>query len=289
MLWKLLRLGLVCLCGSYFDKELFVSVDATSTRSCLSMEAAVAASMAEYEAIEEELKDLEDELQGVLSHHELGATLDTTTPADGHCLFHALLRGGLVGQVGSLSQPTVWDLRRAAVEMASLDELEIAGASTDEGLSVDEYREGMLSGDLWGDNLMIYLLARRFSAAISVLSGGAARTWFADGSEQLGMHHGALWIVHRREKHYYGVARAVPVVGHSSRHSLECPLCTVAFTCAVCTGKGQADADQARGLKRRLTGKTADPMAEPGPSAAASSSGPGSQAEPGPSAAASSS
>ena len=59
------------------------------------LEAGLAASVAQHAATRKHLQTQEESLEQALSELEPGATLDKTTPADGHCLFHALLRGGL--------------------------------------------------------------------------------------------------------------------------------------------------------------------------------------------------
>ena len=59
------------------------------------LEAGLAASVAQHDATRKHLQMQEDSLQQALSGLEPGAALDKTTPADGHCLFHALLQGGL--------------------------------------------------------------------------------------------------------------------------------------------------------------------------------------------------
>ena len=64
--------------------------------------AAARASLAERDKETQEMQARESELQQALCQFEPGAALDKTTPTDGHCLFHALNRGGLI-QPGATS------------------------------------------------------------------------------------------------------------------------------------------------------------------------------------------
>ena len=117
---------------------------------------------------------------------------------------------------------------------------------------------------------MIALLAKAFQADIAVISGQYARTWKACGDEQLGARPEALWVAHRGAWHYYGVLRAQgpsqQVVAASKGVSSaavvaavgsERPLCTPAFTCAVCShATAGVSPLHDMGVKRRLKQKT---------------------------------
>ena len=125
-------------------------------------EAGVAASLAVRAEAGKQTKMAEQEMQTALTKHEAGALLNTSTPADGHCLFHALKHGGLARFENVPCQLTVAELRCMALSMATPEQLEVAAASTGEhGVSVDRYKEQMVS-NLWGDNLMVALLAQTF-------------------------------------------------------------------------------------------------------------------------------
>ena len=143
----------------------------------------------------------EDALRTHLDRISPGTRLDMTTPKDGHCLFWALKRGGLLR-----STPTPLDiaeLRGALLAMASQDQLDLA---KDETETVGEYVSRM-SKRGWGDNLMIVLAAVAFDKPISVISATHARTCWPNGDETPGVHHTAIWVAHRGELHYYGVIR----------------------------------------------------------------------------------
>jgi hypothetical protein len=57
------------------------------------LQAGVRASLVQREQEEQQMLALESDLQQSLTQFEAGADLDRNTPADGHCLFHALRRG----------------------------------------------------------------------------------------------------------------------------------------------------------------------------------------------------
>ena len=132
---------------------------------------------------------------------EVGATLDFSTPGDDHCLFHALARGGLLKDI---KEPlSVKQLRQIALSMATPEQIRIAALSTgDDGVAPEEYRKHMALS-LWGDNLMISLLAKVFGD-ISVITSTGARTFTQSGGEQDGVLSSAVWVAHLGELHYYG-------------------------------------------------------------------------------------
>ena len=79
---------------------------------------------------------VEKTLQEALSREEEGARLDTTTPRDGHCLFHACVRGGLI-QADSLPiRLTEQELRRMALNTASEEDIQSAADGTGQGMSI---------------------------------------------------------------------------------------------------------------------------------------------------------
>ena len=129
-----------------------------------------------------------DLLSQSLASFEQGAQLDCSTPADGHCLFHALAQGGLVeGIPGSL---TVEQLRALAISSATPEQLQHAALSTagtaGAGMTVDEYVKGMLGG-LYGDNLVVAVLAVEFQRNIVVINKDSARSFLLAGGEQQGL------------------------------------------------------------------------------------------------------
>ena len=169
--------------------------------------AGLAMSVAQHQEGLALLQAAERDLQAAVSDLEAGALLDQATPADGHCLFHALVRGGIARLEDVPCKLSVSELRAMALSMASEEELSVAAASTGEGIPVQEYKTQMQS-NLWGDNLMISMLCRCFKVSIAVITNQASRTWFAYGTEAAGADLEAIWIAHRGEWHYYGVERA---------------------------------------------------------------------------------
>ena len=137
-----------------------------------------------------------------LRKREAGAKLDLNTPADGHCLFHALSRGGLLA--GVPASLTVAELRGLVMNSASPEQLSTAAASVD--MTVEQYSQGMRAGD-YGDNLVIAVLASQFCKSISVLAVGSARTFLHTGGEVSGVIEDAIWVAHIPEHHYFGVLR----------------------------------------------------------------------------------
>ena len=109
------------------------------------------------------------------------ATLDHDTPGDGHCLFHALAAGGLLDDIPE--SLTVQELRDLAVSGATMEQLVAAAAGTGaSGLPVQEYIDGMRIG-LYGDNLVIGLLAQNFGRDICVIRHDYTRTYLGAGGE----------------------------------------------------------------------------------------------------------
>ena len=142
-------------------------------------------------------------LQAQLDLHERGSVLDLSTPKDGHCLFHALRRAGLLTDCpDSLDIP---QLRRLVCDSASPEQLTMAACS--QNVSADEYVQRMCVGD-HGDNLTLVLLATCFDRAITTIGLTYVRTWWPDGREADIPEPSALWVAHRPEKHYYGIVRA---------------------------------------------------------------------------------
>ena len=145
-------------------------------------------------------------LAAALDAAERGARLDYDTPEDGHCLLHGLAAGGLLSDIPD--GLTVNELREIALQGATMQQLQAAAVGTgEEGLTIERYVEGMRRG-LYGDNLIISLLARGFQRGITVIRPDYIRTFLADGGEQEGVLEGAIWIAHYGEDHYFGVLRA---------------------------------------------------------------------------------
>ena len=245
--------------------------------------AAIRASIAAKEEEEQAETARQDALQKVLSSLEPGATLNTTTPADGHCLFHGLQRAGVGAMQDVPCSLTVKELRAIALSSASNEALEVAAAGTGDGISVEEYKKRM-GNNLEGDNLMVCLLARTFARSITIIRPDGVRTWTADGTEVEGADPSAAWVAHFPELHYYGIHRAACVAERPEgprKQSLgltraDCPLCTSAFTCALHSALMGQSAGSSGDLalqalvpssappslpvvRRRLRQKTADP------------------------------
>ena len=240
--------------------------------------AAIKASLLVRQEEQQEEQQRRAALQDALSQAERGAVLNTTTPADGHCLFHALRHAG-VGSVQDVPcSLTVQELRAMALSSASPEDLAVAAAGTGEGISVDEYVRKMRSG-AWGDNLMVSQLARVFARSITIVRPDSVRTFTAAGNEFDGPDPDAAWVAHFPEVHYYGIHRAtLPLVADEPcrRQALglireDCELCTAAFTCMQHAAKSQtalvvskAPAGLSLGsrglvIRRRLRVKTVDP------------------------------
>lgn len=88
---------------------------------------AVALSLADRDGRQAEVLDHERQLGAALTQLESGARLDRDTPKDGHCLFHALVRGGMIREQDIPCKLTVSELRRMALTMAKPFEIAIAG------------------------------------------------------------------------------------------------------------------------------------------------------------------
>ena len=183
-----------------------------------------------------------DLLSQSLASFEQGAQLDCSTPADGHCLFHALAQGGLVeGIPGSL---TVEQLRALAISSATPEQLQHAALSTagtsGAGMTVDEYVKGMLGG-LYGDNLVVALLAVEFQRNIVVINKDSARSFLLAGGEQQGLVPDAIWVAHLSEQHYFGVIRGAVVGAERASEASGEPLSSSQSTrgmLLVASGRG---------------------------------------------------
>jgi len=179
------------------------------------------------------------ELQAAVSEVDPTAHIDKSTPADGHCLFHACVSGGLFTEADLGFKPTVYDLRRMALSLATPEQIHTAAVGAgNAGMTDAQYRKSMVQNG-WGDNLMIALLARCFRKDITVISVGSTRTYYADGTEENGASKHSIWIAHHSEFHYYGVLRAQQKVamddlGRTGGFSGNCGLCTTVWDCAVC-------------------------------------------------------
>ena len=87
----------------------------------------------------------------------------------GICLFHACASGGLFTEADLGFRPTVFELRRMALALASPEQIEIAAIGAgNEGMTQPEYIASMVQ-DGWGDNLMVSCLARCFATDFSVV------------------------------------------------------------------------------------------------------------------------
>ena len=158
-----------------------------------------------YRKVQAQREQEQVALQEALTGFNDRARLDTTTPADGHCLFHALDRGGLFEEVQFGNALTIPELRRMALQEATMEELTIAAAGCgDAGVTVEAYVSGMQAAD-WGDNLMIAKLASLFNRDITVIRATGARTFLKEGGEIDGAVEDAVWIGHLREFHYMGI------------------------------------------------------------------------------------
>ena len=78
---------------------------------------------------------------------------------------------------------TVQELRDLAVSGATMEQIMAAAAGTGaSGVPVQEYIDGMRAG-LYGDNLVIGLLAENFGRDISVIRHDYIRTYLGTGGE----------------------------------------------------------------------------------------------------------
>ena len=141
--------------GSFHDELILAAAHPEANR----LRAAMNDPFAENAAATRRTMRQRRSLQSSLDDLEPGAVLDVNTPVDGSCLFHGLVRGGLVqGIPGSLH---ISDLRRIALALASPEQLAIDAASC--RVTVEEYVVGMRGCD-WGDGLMLVLLSEGVAA-----------------------------------------------------------------------------------------------------------------------------
>eukprot|EP00973_Karenia_brevis_P008889 1203206-Karenia_brevis.AAC.1 len=97
---------------------------------------AVLQSIAAQAAEDKKRESRQSQLRNSLQQISPQADLDLTTPADGHCLLHALRRGGMASRADIPCDLTVSELRAAALSMATPEELQVAAAgSGDRGLT----------------------------------------------------------------------------------------------------------------------------------------------------------
>ena len=108
-------------------------------------EAALKASARARAAELAETAEAERQLNRALQLVEPGAELNRGTPADGHCLFHALRCGGLASIHDIPCDLTIAELRQIALSTATPEELAVAAAGSAGGVSVDQYVAGMCS------------------------------------------------------------------------------------------------------------------------------------------------
>ena len=94
-------------------------VEDDSVSLAYNFEAAVAANLAEQAQHDGMMRRLASDLQTALHIIEPGAALDMETPADGHCLFHALQRGGVASLSEVPCKLSVFELRNIALSMAT--------------------------------------------------------------------------------------------------------------------------------------------------------------------------
>ena len=119
---------------------------------------AVKASLALRDGAAAERTKAEDTLEQAVDAYMKGSTLDRTTPADGHCLLHALMRGGIINTGRIPLSLTVSELRVMALNVATLEEIRLAAISTgNNGVSVATYRRGMLHS-MWGGTIFSSLV-----------------------------------------------------------------------------------------------------------------------------------
>ena len=116
--------------------------------------------------------------------------------------------GGLIPAANQDTDLDIYALRNMALGSASPGQLEIAAASIN--ATMEEYRARLLHDD-FGDELMVVLLAALFQKPITVVCTDAIRTWHPDGKEVSVAAPHAVWVAHRREKHYYAILRSMHV------------------------------------------------------------------------------
>lgn len=134
-------------------------------------------------------------LQTRLDALEKGSSVDVATPKDGHCLFHGLRRGGLASMNNCPCSLSIPELRGMALSMASQEQLTAAAASTDGGITLEEYVSRMKRSE-YGDHLIVALLSQVFETPITVISATMVRTWYPDSSEVAGAAPEAIWVAH---------------------------------------------------------------------------------------------
>ena len=170
--------------------------------SLTDLQLAIRASLAEKKHSSAGEQATVDLLQAQLTAVEPGARIDTSTPKDGHCLFHACRRAGILDDCeGGLD---IFEMRKILVHSASEEQLGAASASM--GITVREYKDRMSRSE-WGDELMIVLLSAVFDKAITLFKTDSVATVYPNGSRTVGADRSSLWIAHRAEVHYYGVLR----------------------------------------------------------------------------------
>ena len=67
-----------------------------------------------------------------------GLEVDLSTPKDGHCLFHALNKGGIASLSDCPCSLTIDEMRGMALARATRQQLEMAASCTRSGVSVEE-------------------------------------------------------------------------------------------------------------------------------------------------------
>ena len=205
-------------------------------------QAAAATSRSTLRSVQKAAQSRVAELEAALIEVDSTAQIHESTPADGHCLFHACVSGGLFTEADLGFRPTVYEFRRMALSLATPEQIHTAAVSSGNGGMTDaQYIKSMVQGG-WGDDLMIALLARCFRKDITVISVGSTRTFRADGTEENGGSKHSIWIAHHSEFHYYGVVRtkqkmAIDDLGRTGGFNGDCPLCTTVWECAVCAWK----------------------------------------------------
>ena len=139
---------------------------------------------------------------------DVSKEVDTSTPADGHCLFHGLKSQGFVDENVTIAQ-----MRAGAMRVASAESVAVAAA--DAGKTVAAYRAGMLRGD-YADELILGSLAMKYGRSITVQAPTNRRSFTPTGDEN-GAVEGSWWVAFNDINHYYGTRPKVqmpePVAG----------------------------------------------------------------------------
>ena len=102
-----------------------------------------------------------------LNRYEPGATINKTTPEDGHCLFHSLTSDGLFPKDEFGKRFDIEALRQIALSTTDSQQLAVVAESF--GMTLDIYREHM-SRNEWGNELTVAALAAAFGKDVSVIS-----------------------------------------------------------------------------------------------------------------------